>query len=644
MYMETADFAGIDLQPNSNPNYVDLVAHFDSAVAPSLPKASAANLRSALNQFLLFHEKSLSNTIGQEFGADFGNHLADFLKSQRLSGASEGSIANRKSDIRKWEGFYSDFFLRAVVPCFETLHEAVKYYVEKAQTADPKLSGRKICSRAGFTPSFLPSIFGKKYPDAKYESRGKYARLEEVLGAPTGAFTSFVRNKMVSNARVGAGTSEYGKKIQRLTREPYRLTDIPTQLRNEFSDLFKFKTSVSAYPLKRNQKWGLREISEYRSNFTLLPYSSTEDGKHYSPSSTLVFELVRSFFGVLKIKGYDPDKFSLAFLSEPDLLHMYLEYMSNRVGSLTTTSTQVLGLAESLLLKKVGFLQQHPKYSSRLLTPVPADQWENVCEHRRQIICELHANLKKDRLIKQGRNPFEQIKDILDRQHPITALLEIAANIRSYIKTEGRVIQEHALHALERDALLFDILLLQPLRVRMFCLMTYKKDNSGHLYQRVDGTWAIRFKPEEFKNEKGAAQRPYDVPLPDYMAPKIEHYLRNIRPRFENDSVKVFVPRKQKRKKLEMQGTGTGFIPMTIEKRSLQFLPGCRGFRPHSARHIVATDYIRNNPNGFQVAADVLHDKLETVLKHYAHLKAEDGHKHYQTFLATVKKEWEAAA
>ena len=78
--------------------------------------------------------------------------------------------------------------------------------------------------------------------------------------------------------------------------------------------------------------------------------------------------------------------------------------------------------------------------------------------------------------------------------------------------------------------------------------------------------------------------------------------------------------------------------------RTRQFIPGCPGFGPHAVRHIVATDYIKNNPNGFQIAADVLHDKLQTVLTHYAHLKAADGHRHYQQYLQGVRGNWRKGA
>ena len=49
-----------------------------------------------------------------------------------------------------------------------------------------------------------------------------------------------------------------------------------------------------------------------------------------------------------------------------------------------------------------------------------------------------------------------------------------------------------------------------------------------------------------------------------------------------------------------------------------RYIPDCPGFSMHAFRHIVATEFIKNNPAGFAIAAAILHDKEETVRRHYA--------------------------
>ena len=52
-------------------------------------------------------------------------------------------------------------------------------------------------------------------------------------------------------------------------------------------------------------------------------------------------------------------------------------------------------------------------------------------------------------------------------------------------------------------------------------------------------------------------------------------------------------------------------------------IPGCGGFGPHAFRHLVATDWLRRNPNDFLTVAELLNDSLPVVMKTYAHLKQE---------------------
>jgi hypothetical protein len=51
----------------------------------------------------------------------------------------------------------------------------------------------------------------------------------------------------------------------------------------------------------------------------------------------------------------------------------------------------------------------------------------------------------------------------------------------------------------------------------------------------------------------------------------------------------------------------------------------------------VVTDFLKHNPGKYQVAADMLHDKVATVIANYAHLAAADGHKFYQEYLAGMQ-------
>ena len=177
--------------------------------------------------------------------------------------------------------------------------------------------------------------------------------------------------------------------------------------------------------------------------------------------------------------------------------------------------------------------------------------------------------------------------------------------------------------------------------------MTYKPDGSGNLYRRGDGTWAIKFKAEDFKNHEGAAkEKDYDVPLPVGLNDEIEHYLKAVRPLFSDASDRAFVTKKTKRKsRAKFEGadeieSGTDWLGPVFEHRTKTFIPGSPGFRPHAMRHIVATDYIKNHPGDYLTAAQILHDTIETVMAEYAHLAAADGLKRSHDYQEELKTRW----
>jgi hypothetical protein len=313
----------------------------------------------------------------------------------------------------------------------------------------------------------------------------------------------------------------------------------------------------------------------------------------------------------------------------------------------------VLHISLSLMLKmekhgkekSFGFLRQKPEYAEKLINPISVSEWDSWCNDRVLDIKQFMGDLEEGSHIKEGRDVEEAVKQYLERQHPITVLFELAENMSSYYEANKNLLSNYQCLLLERDLLMVEMFPTQPLRIKMMAIMTYKTNNKGHLYRMQSGGWAVRFKAEEFKNEDGAAKdKNYDIPLEPTLWPKIEHYLFNVRPLFKESSERVFVsnPRGDSKAK-NSGGSYASALSRSFVTRTRQFLPDCVGLGPHSVRHIVATDYIKNNPNGYQVAADILHDRLDTVLKNYAHLKAKDGHKYYQDWLVGVRAEWKEA-
>lgn len=642
------DFAAAEAAATSNPSsltYADLRTYFLSTEALTLKPQQQSNRQTALNKFQQYVNKSNLDPIGQELAAAFAGTLSAFLKAEETSGMGKGSLANLKTWLHQWRKTWIDFLAIKNQPDFETPAQAILFYLDKTLAQNPSLTQRAISLACGWTSEYLGTlrtsyVQGIRTGSINRKSEPNMIKLEAKLGAPPGTFTRFLMQKR--DRTKAKRLTTFRKTMLKALASPYFLGDWPTQLKSEMRALVQFKTDLSVTPLLRNKMWKLEPKEKFSSRLVTFDICSP-DGLRFSASAHAVATQLRGFFGALVQLGYDPEKFSLAYLSDFALIKKYLNFMRGRhdEGALTKTATNLIITSKSLLLEKRGYLRQLSFFAERLVSPVTRLEWDQWCAGQRASLEVLEKELNESGQVQQGRNVKEPIQEILELEHPVTALFTLIENMETHLEEQIRPYRPGLGPVFERDLLLIKILSVQPLRIKMFRDMKYFPDNTGSLYQRFNGAWAIRFSPREFKNEKGAAKKPYDVPLPERLWQDVSHYIKNIRPLFKDDRPNVFVAMPNHKKLTE---TSTLVLSKAVHVRTEDHLPNSSGFGPHSFRHIIATEYIKNNPNGFQVAADVLHDKLETVLRHYAHLKAEDGHKHWLKHLDTVLNDWKKAA
>lgn len=617
--------------------YAALIAFYREVVAPRLEDPNSAGTRvSALTRFIGFLGKDENSSVGPELGAHFGRSLASFLKAGEKDGRAAGTLANLKSYLRQWETVWQQYHAVAIAPRFSGLADAIVHYTDAARLSDPSLTDKALSIKLGKNIGFITD-FKREGGQQFYNGRGTtpeaLTALEVILGVPPTTFTQYlVLRKRVHRV---SKTTETGKRMALLVAQPYAMHAYPPQLLAEVRQFIRFKTAVSVAPLKRVSSWRLQPKAKYSGTVSRFEVISL-DGKKFSASAESFVLRVSSFFGAMAEMGHAPEKFSLTWLCDHELMLQYVDFMEARLGKITNTVMTLIHAATSLMVEEKGFLPQHLDFANRCFKPIPQDQFVAWIAAERFRHRELAMAYKGGRHIKQGRDVEDAIRNILQRQHPISAVLELIDNMDRYLTDKRDVLPRNEMLSMERDLVIFKIMVEQPLRIKMCRDMTYTPEDTGNLYKRNDGSWAIRFRAEDFKNEQGAAQEGYDVVLSAKTGLAVEAYVKNIRPAFEDTRSLLFVSNPNSRRPADRNTTNlSGMLRFRVQ----EFLPCCpAGFGPHAIRHIIATDYIKNHPEGFQVAAAVLHDKIETVIKHYSHVKKADTHKHYITYLDALRK------
>lgn len=596
-----------------------------------------ANRVSALNRCLEENGLSLDHPIGIELGPGWEGMIDAYAATMQ---AGSNSRNNARSQLRQWKKWILEFqtliglpaeFTPAIIMLIEKSGKPVKELAPKVGLAPETLwnwcrGGR---SGRGIVPhiSVLPAI----------------QKLEVELGVPPGTLVNRLPH-MSCPRTVRRKPTEYSEKLVALANKPFRrklATWLP-RWRKFFDDLCEFKkTLFLPAGIKRNMPWRdidgecptaerVRAMLERVLGWMLLPRDA-EDPQ-------------------LRGLGLAEEEASAVLLCDPEKCKMFLSFTAARAGCHTQDSIWLIDFLISLLQPKVGFLYQHPEYANEpgiaeLLptfrtiedddTRIPISgpkRWTTWC---RNCIAELQFIRRALRPnITKGRDPHKMLKPILDLKRPMLALFEMAARMAAHIP--GSTYAKRVTATAYRDLLLLSMLIACPLRIKMFSIMKYRADGSGHLSKREDG-WYLHYEPREFKNTAHAAKDPYEVRLPAHLYELIEEYLFNQRKHLvgADQSDYVFLRSSQGRP-VDIAGpTRPTILSEAIRAASRQFLPHFPQFGAHAIRHIVATDLVKSDPvGGLQRAADALVDRIETIRNVYGRYLIKDKYEvwmnHYE--------------
>ncbi len=584
-----------------------------------LPNAKhQAQARTAMNGFLKHLGKTYDSLIGEEMGVAYDETANDYLNT-----LSQSTREGYRSRLKTWQESYQQLRLTDGLP--ESFSEALAACFQRTGLTLAEV-GRACDVHPGNIGTWLS---GKKVP--RRGSLAVIARIEREFELPVGTLTQ--RLSIEAHSARRAYSSEEDQYRYELCQLPYswKMEDWTPQVLGEWQDLFKYKTAAIVFDDKGN----------------LL--GSDERGKSWNvdsagacPTAAIVSRMFVSFFGWLLLptegddprqvgKGMLPEQITFALISDAMLVYDYLEFQKVRSRQWNSGTKVFLQYLLMLLHPKTGYLPRRSHLGQRLPEPVGKDEWVSRCANA-------HKNLRKfwsqvNSTAKPSRKTEAPLREVLNMEHPIDALLEMCdaalEEFNSKWATRKHITKAAAIFY--RDILLNAMLTSNPLRCKNWCRMTWTPQNTGHLRQRRDGAWWFCIPKEEFKNQKHArSDRDYEMPVNERLWPLIETYLKDYRPKLVSGGNLLF-PSSQGG---VLGGGKSNSLYLLVRRFTARWCPYApEGFGTHGYRHIIATDYIKNHPEGFEVAAAILHDKPETVRAAYAHLVPADRFRYYDDYL-----------
>lgn len=606
--------------------------------AGEISATAIPNLKSALRAFLKSFGISEQAAIGSVLRRSALRNLNLHIECLKTEGRDGSYIANRKSLMKKW------FELVNTVDRIDAIANNRKTPLQLALDEiliKTSLSATAVAKAAGISTASLRRWLNGA--NVQQRALPSLRRLERFFAMEAGSLVSLASNERMAapGPEEMAAAIEYRERLAVAAKDPYLLKEASAGLREEWHDYLGHKTEKVPV-LKRHSRGAWATTDLVTTAETEQNWFAFLDGRHV-PTASVVWTQVASFLGWLSRDkalggaGMSLDATqTLAWLTNKPLVHTYLNWMIRRSDN--KAHNGVVGVVKqiaSLTHPKHGYLTQHPEILNRLPQAYQPENWFENCKAIYSWASETQKNLTESG-IELSREPTEPIKDVLELNNPLEAVADMVVRMKSEQPVTGGVIE--AIWA--RDVFLVKFLSSIPLRAKNAKLLTYKRDNTGKLYRTPSGGWAVRIPKEEFKNAKGAAKdRDFNMPVDASLWGDIEIYLNTYRPMLPDADKVDYVFLSSKVEKTRGYVGVWVSLNRHIAVLTRKYLWRCPGIGSHAFRYIVATSILKRRPGEWETAADVLHDKVETVKKHYAHLRSADGAtRMYELFSSTFAR------
>jgi hypothetical protein len=415
------------------------------------------------------------------------------------------------------------------------------------------------------------------------------------------------------------------------------------RMKDQWTELLRYKTDRSKPGARPRNTWNLKP--RHQVGVRCYWYMLLDD--MVCPSAGVDYPMVARFLGFLALPvrlggkampshGLD----TLAWFTRADLAIAYVKWMRSRSAGLRHNGLfNFLQLAASLLRAKTGYIWRNPELARTLPESewVPndpasnSDAWHRRCEQAHDQVRSYENSLKAEGKLQHSRAPEESLAEFVMSDFPLRELLRLV----TAIEEDEPPIRQRRNHAVwTRDVLMLNLLMRHPLRVNN--ISTLRLTGPRPHLTRVGTGWHLHVPQEELKNWYSLEATDYDVNLVPELAQLLNRYLAEGRPelRGADSSDFLFLPSQgggparlpDNQQEGEEQGAwDTHGIYLRVRELTKRYSINGFGLNPHASRHIVVKDHLLRNPREYVVAARILNDSLQTVVRNYGRLEIGDG-------------------
>lgn len=621
-----------DLDATMTP-YTKLISYLkDKTLATPGREQQFANLLTTIHSYLAFVGKSDNSAVGPELGHEFDECCRRYCGSLALS---ERTIRDRRSHLNKVRAAADHLRGVARAQRSETsagLKRSANFSEQlRNAVAAAGVSVKSLAKAVHMSPATLTRWLRGAHPNAR--ARPALARVESFCGLPRGQLSELLAaaDRLKPKPSAHVEPIEFRERLSGRVGSRYRLNPrtFSESLLDELKAFYVYKTTRRP-ALSRSRK-GVWAVSAPDQRPDASPVLFAPDSVCVSFNNFL--GMLISYLGYVCLEasaggmGRTSDEAqTLAWLAIPDAVDGYLEFLQERSGGLihsghTRLAAQILNLTNP----QTGYLAQQPQFAARLPADMRPEEWKSTCLEARSVAQEW-KHLAQD----LSRDPTKPIAGMLALPEPLTPLVDAikALDKEAMAAPEGSVME--ALR--KRDALLLSMLIFNPLRIRNYKIMGVTQSRRGYIY-RASAQYRIAIPKGGFKNGKSNGVSDYDVGVSPSLTARLDDYLENYRPVLlagKADQGFLF-PSK------DTGGVHTD-LGRHIFKITARLMDG-PGIGPHAVRHLSATSWLKNHPEDVYTLAQLLNDRLETVLRNYAHLRKDDSLARYAAHVEALCKQ-----